>query len=49
MYFAIIRKLKPIMSNEAKNLLTDYYKKQRQVSNGCKGRNTVRMLESLIR
>jgi DNA replicative helicase MCM subunit Mcm2 (Cdc46/Mcm family) len=49
-YFSYIRTTyAPTMSDDARELLTRYYTKQRNTDNADKSRTTIRMLESLIR
>eukprot|EP01122_Echinamoeba_exundans_P014512 TRINITY_DN6592_c0_g1_i2.p1 TRINITY_DN6592_c0_g1~~TRINITY_DN6592_c0_g1_i2.p1 ORF type:complete len:977 (-),score=193.20 TRINITY_DN6592_c0_g1_i2:412-3177(-) len=49
-YFSYIRATyAPTMSDDARELLTRYYTKQRTTDNADKSRTTIRMLESLIR
>ncbi|QDZ24994.1 minichromosome maintenance protein [Chloropicon primus] len=53
-YVAYVRKLNPVMTKDAENVLKLYYQRQRQLSasesnNRPSARTTIRMLESLVR
>lgn len=48
-YFAFVKTLKPEISAACKQILSAYYKKQRQADIKSSARTTIRLLESLIR
>lgn len=48
-YFSLVKSLKPILTNEANDVLCKYYFALRQAAERQMARTTVRMFESLIR
>lgn len=48
-YFSLVKNLKPVLTNEANQVLCKYYFSLRQAEERQMARTTVRMFESLIR